>query len=182
MLPHGGTVYLLGCAAALSVTIEDQLVALGYHPVRLAGANPFATAVAVAEHGPGDPDSLVVADGQQFTDSILTGTAAVEGDEALTAEDPSSLSVIVAERCFPTPRVVGMATTAAFADALAGGARVTRDDIGPGPILLSASDHLPTVIAQHLADIRAGLERVVLFGGNAALTQDVESAVRHSLG
>jgi hypothetical protein len=47
-LPAGGTVYLIGGPSALSPVVQSALVALGYRTQRIAGADRFATAVAIA--------------------------------------------------------------------------------------------------------------------------------------
>lgn len=91
--------------------------------------------------------------------------------------DPAGLSVAVSQAYFPNPRVVALSTSADFADALTGGAVVARDDIGPGPVLLTLPDRLPTVLADHLTDLREDLERVLLLGGTAAVSEDVAEEV-----
>ncbi|HYD11117.1 MAG TPA: cell wall-binding repeat-containing protein, partial [Acidimicrobiales bacterium] len=59
-----------------------------------------------------------------------------------------------------------LATGASYADALAGGAAAG------GPILLARGNCVPRVVLDQL--LRAGVERVVLFGGTAALGVGVE--------
>jgi subtilisin family serine protease len=48
VLPEGSTVYLLGGQGALPLTLDDELRALGYAPVRLAGGTREETAVVIA--------------------------------------------------------------------------------------------------------------------------------------
>ncbi len=87
VLPAGGTVHLLGGAAALSTGIENELVSLGYRTVRYSGADRFDTAVRVARDGLGDPSTLLLADGLDFTDALVAGAVApsVKGALLLTA-------------------------------------------------------------------------------------------------
>jgi stage II sporulation protein D len=48
VLPAGGTVYLLGNTGVISDDVRAAIVAKGFHPVRLGGATPAATARAIA--------------------------------------------------------------------------------------------------------------------------------------
>ncbi|AXV08584.1 hypothetical protein DVS28_a3912 [Euzebya pacifica] len=76
VMSPGGTVYLLGGTAALGQAVEDRVVELGYVVVRLAGANRFGTATAIAAEL-GDPGTLLLADGGDFPHSVVAGAAAV---------------------------------------------------------------------------------------------------------
>src|SRR5438093_848070 len=73
--PKGATVYLLGGAAALDPSIDEQVRALGYVPQRVAGPNRFATAVTIA-NALGDPHEIIEASGRQFADALSAGAAA----------------------------------------------------------------------------------------------------------
>lgn len=81
-LPTGSNVYLLGGSAALPTALEDRLVALGYVPARLAGADRVATSVAIARevvrlHGSGGDRppfaTVMIAAGQHWPDAVLSG-------------------------------------------------------------------------------------------------------------
>lgn len=87
VLPTGGTVYLLGGEAALSARVAEQVSALGYVPARLGGANRFATAVIIADVGLDRPDLALLADGSDFPDSLVAGTAAATRDGAVLLTD-----------------------------------------------------------------------------------------------
>lgn len=76
VLAPGGTVYLLGGTAALSDAVAQRVAELGYTPVRLGGANRFATAVAIAQEL-GDPGTLLMANGHDFPAAVVAGAAAV---------------------------------------------------------------------------------------------------------
>jgi poly-gamma-glutamate capsule biosynthesis protein CapA/YwtB (metallophosphatase superfamily)/putative cell wall-binding protein len=75
-------VLLLGDRAAISETVEAELAA-GHHVRRLAGANRYATAAAVArEVGPGvlgGRATVLVASGERFPDALAAGGAAYAG-------------------------------------------------------------------------------------------------------
>ncbi len=80
--PKGATVYLLGGDAALAPTIDAAVVALGDIPHRLAGANRFATAVAIAG-AQGDPTTILEATGLAFPDALSAGAAAAAAKGAV---------------------------------------------------------------------------------------------------
>ena len=74
--PRGITVYLLGGSSALAPSIDQAISGLGDTPVRLAGADRFATAVAIAHTGLGDPTKVLEATGLNFPDALSAGSAA----------------------------------------------------------------------------------------------------------
>jgi hypothetical protein len=73
--PKGATVYLLGGPSALDLSIDAQVQALGYAPKRIAAANRFATAVAIAGVL-GDTGKILEASGVEFADALSAGAAA----------------------------------------------------------------------------------------------------------
>lgn len=75
VLKPGGTVYLLGGPNALSATVETQVRGLGFDVVRLAGADRYSTAVAVAD-ALGDPSTVFEASGLAFPDALSATPAA----------------------------------------------------------------------------------------------------------
>ena len=89
VLPPGGTVFLLGGAAALSASVEESVTALGYLPVRVAGADRYATAAAVASEL-GDPATVLEASGDGFADALAAGPAAVARGAAILLTAGSS--------------------------------------------------------------------------------------------
>lgn len=126
---------------------------------------PPETAAYLEEH---DPQLFAVGGG---------AAAALPGAEALIGDDRFRTAVVVAERFFPSPAAAGLATGLDFADALVGGAIVGTPAIGPGPMLLTEPDALPDVVADYLADHADTLDNVLIFGGTAAVSQDVEDTV-----
>jgi len=80
--PKDATVYLLGGVAALSPSIDAAVRALGDTPQRLAGANRFGTAVAIAG-ALGDPTTILEATGLAFPDALSAGAAAAAAKGAV---------------------------------------------------------------------------------------------------
>jgi secreted trypsin-like serine protease len=83
VLPAGAPVYLLGGPTALSTNIESALNALGYSTTRYGGDNRFATAVAIAGQGLGDPTTVFEATGLGFADALSGGAVAVASHGAV---------------------------------------------------------------------------------------------------
>lgn len=90
VVPSGATVYVLGGTRAVPASVESALDQAGYKVVRLAGADRFATAVAVA-HALGDPTTVLLATGTNFPDALAGGAAAADSGAALLLTDGSSL-------------------------------------------------------------------------------------------
>jgi YVTN family beta-propeller protein len=90
VLGRGKTVYLLGGPNAIPNQIAAQLTALGYGPIRIAGADRFATAVAVAD-ALGDPSTIFLASGSDFADALTAGPAATKGGGAILLTSPGAV-------------------------------------------------------------------------------------------
>lgn len=73
VLAPGGTVYLLGGNSALSPAVERQVRALGFRVVRLAGADRFQTAIAIARTVNPHPSLVMLATGTNFKDALAAG-------------------------------------------------------------------------------------------------------------
>ena len=89
VLPTGGTVYLLGGTSALSDGVAAAVVALGDVPVRIAGADRFSTAVAIAA-ALGNPGTVFEASGLNFPDTLSAVPAAVIDHGAILLTDGPS--------------------------------------------------------------------------------------------
>ena len=82
VLEPGRRVYLLGGSAALPTTLESEIVALGYEPVRLAGVTRQETSAAVAEAleqflasvGLDAPRTALVATAFNWPDAVSAGS------------------------------------------------------------------------------------------------------------
>jgi hypothetical protein len=119
VLPAGQTVYILGGDLALSPTIDTTLEGLGYHVVREAGADEFATAVDVAEQL-GNPTTLFEATGLNFPDALSAVPAAIEEHGAILLTDGASQSLetyaYIVEHPGDTRYAIGGPLAAAGAD------------------------------------------------------------------
>jgi hypothetical protein len=82
VLPAGAPVYILGGTSAVSAAVETTITGLGFVVHRLAGANRFATAVAVAG-ALGNPTTVLEATGLNFPDALAGGPAAIEDGAAI---------------------------------------------------------------------------------------------------
>ena len=127
VLATGGRVYLLGGTSAIAASVESQLADLGYQTTRLAGADRYATAVAVAG-ALGDPTTVLLATGTNFPDALAAGPAAahVNGAVLLTsgASMPSETAAYLSAHA-KTTYAIGASAAAALpsADAIAGANR-----------------------------------------------------------
>lgn len=89
--PKGVDVYLLGGTGALSDSVARAVAALGDNPVRIAGTDRFATAVAIA----GDlsnPATILLVDGANFPDALAAGAAAAKVGGAILLSNGSSMA------------------------------------------------------------------------------------------
>jgi hypothetical protein len=137
VLPPGDPVYLLGGDAALSADVATQVGALGDVVERLAGANRFATAVAVAA-ALGDPSPVLEATGTDFPDALSAGAAAArDGGVVLLTEgriqSPETAAYLLAH---PVSERYAIGHPAAVAD--------------PGAIEISGGDRYDTAV--HVAE------------------------------
>jgi hypothetical protein len=90
VLPAGGSVYILGGTQAVPASITTQLTGLGYHVVRYAGADRYATAVLVAG-ALGNPSTVLLATGTNFPDALSAGVAAAKAHGAVLLTDSTRL-------------------------------------------------------------------------------------------
>ena len=102
VLPTGRTVYIVGGPQALSPNIDATLTTAGYVVVRVAGANEFSTAVAVANQL-GNPSTVFEATGLFFADALSAGPAAIHAGGAIlltngTTQAPETLTYLGAHR------------------------------------------------------------------------------------
>jgi hypothetical protein len=95
VLPAGGTVYLLGGTSALSDSVAAAVLALGDVPMRLAGADRFSTAVAIAG-ALGNPATVFEASGLNFPDALSAVPAAVADHGAILLTDGPSQAAVTA--------------------------------------------------------------------------------------
>jgi subtilisin family serine protease len=104
VLEPGSTVYLLGGTAALPSTLEGEIRALGFEPVRLAGVNRYETSAAIAEEHLRSlrdqdfqvPDRVIVATGANWPDAVTAGSLGAYFGLPILVTDPADLAPSVA--------------------------------------------------------------------------------------
>jgi putative cell wall-binding protein len=110
------------------------------------------------------------------------GAPAVAADPSATAvsgADRYATATMVASSLFTAPSNVGVASGAAFPDALSGGA--FQAHFG-GPIVLTDPHTLPTSTSGYLTTADTTIITTSIFGGAAALSAAVETAISTALG
>lgn len=106
-------------------------------------------------------------------------THADPGATPFAGADRFTTSVLVAQRFFPTPTCVGLASAATFPDALSGGA-VTATHGGP-LLLVPATGTLPPALTSYLSAAAATATAGWLFGGTSSVGSDVFTEASNSL-
>ena len=110
------------------------------------------------------------------------GGPAVAADPSATAlsgADRYATAATVASTLFTAPAHVGVASGTAFPDALSGGA--FQAHFG-GPIVLTDPHILPTSTSSYLTGAKTTLVTTNIFGGTAALSTTVQTAISTALG
>jgi putative cell wall-binding protein len=175
---------------ATGETFPDALAASG-----LAGANAPAPIVLTASDSYSDEAQETLNNLTDVSDVIIVGgTAAISQDvEDAVAADGFAVSRVAGNDRYETAADIAgelasigqvdgldtalIASGAGFADALAGGP-VAYD--GGFPLLLTQPNELPAATATALADL--GIEQVVILGGTAAVSDDVETELEGIVG
>jgi len=132
VLPIGGTVYVLGSTTALSAKVFAAITAVGDVPVRLAGADRFGTAIAVA-NTLGNPSTVFEVSGLDFPDALSAVPAAVNtGGAILLTNGPAQAKATAAYLSAHLGSHYAVGGAAATADpsatALAGANRYATSD------------------------------------------------------
>ena len=133
VLPAGGTVYLLGGTTAIPTSVATTLTGLGYVVQRVAGADRFGTALAVAA-ALGNPGTVLLATGTNFPDALAAGPAAAHVNGVVLLTDGSVLPASVRAYLNAHPGVVYAV----------GGPAVAAD---PTAIPLTGTDRYATAVA-----------------------------------
>jgi putative cell wall-binding protein len=95
VLAPGGTVYVLGGPLAMAPAIDGPLAADGYHVTRIAGADRYQTAVAIAD-ARNDPATVIEVTGNGFADALAAAPAATALKAALLLTNGTQQSVATA--------------------------------------------------------------------------------------
>ncbi|MGI9016135.1 MAG: cell wall-binding repeat-containing protein [Euzebya sp.] len=154
--------------------------------VAFADGDSFADAVVAAGAMAARDGALLLTSGDRLPDETAdwartadwavgqSAARAVPQAADLTGTTPAETSVVVAQTLFDDPSTIGLATTAAFPDALAGGPLTAAVD---APLLLSDGDRLDFAVADYLSGTST-ISTAHLFGGPGALSPDIEEQVR----
>jgi putative cell wall-binding protein len=116
VLTPGAMVYILGGTSAVPTSVAFILGQMGYKVVRYAGADRFATAVAVAT-ALGNPSTVFLASATNFPDALAAGPAAhVDGGAVLLTDGDAMASPTAAYLAAHPGTVYAIGGPAAAAD------------------------------------------------------------------
>jgi putative cell wall-binding protein len=110
------------------------------------------------------------------------GGPAVAADPSatpLSGADRFATATAVASAIFTSPNNIGVASGVTFPDALSGGAFEAHFG---GPIVLAAPTTLPTASTSYITGAKSTIVTTSVFGGTAALSGAVQTAVSAALG
>lgn len=146
-------------------------------PVLLVSHNRIPSATQI-ELGRLRPTRIVVLGGPSaVSDGVLGALRSYatggQVDRLFGADRYATAAAVSAASFAPGAPVAYVATGAAFPDALTGGVAAGRDG---GPLLLVATDAVPSATAAELQRLRPG--RIVVLGGSIAVGDGVASALR----
>lgn len=96
VLAGGRTVYVLGGEFAIAAPVASRLQQVGYHVVRLGGADRFETAIRIAEATNGAPEAIFLATGRDFPDALVAGTTARAARGVVVLTDDGTLPAATA--------------------------------------------------------------------------------------
>lgn len=121
-----------------------------------------------------------------YLKSIATTTYAVGGPAAAAAPSATDLvgqsryetAVAVAQKFFPEPTSVGVATGQDFPDALTGGALLAR---AGAPLVLTAASGPNTATVHYLAGINVSVTSAHLFGGSSVISDAAARSITTAL-
>jgi putative cell wall-binding protein len=185
VLPAGKTVYVLGGPAAVPTSVDATLSSDGFVVRRLQGADRYATAVAIAHDGLGDPSTQLLATGLDFADALAGGAAAaqVPGGAAILLTAGSTVPAPTAAylgqhpaRRFaiggPAAAAMGDGATAIVGTDRAGTAfQIAVDFFGvPSSVILASGQNFPDALSA--GPIAARLQIPILLTGQSVLPED----------
>ena len=127
LLDAGDPLLIAGGTAAVGTTAQDELLAAGYAPRRIAGATRYGTAAAMAEEAVArgaTTDVVVLASGEEFAGALVGGPAAVRAGGILLLAQPEDLDFGTETRAFLEAR-----RDAIDAVVLAGGTEILSEAV-----------------------------------------------------
>ncbi len=197
VLPTGRTVYVLGGPAAIAPSVDAQLQAAGFVPVRLAGDDRFATAVKIAQTL-GDPPTVFEVDGTNYPDGLSAGPAAALSHGAIlltsgatmstasadylalhptdsryaiggpaAASDPTAKPLVGADRYDTSVVVAGQLFAAPSAVALAGGEEFP-DALAGGPV--AGLNGAPLILVPPVGPLPSSVQAYLNKASNSVLS------------
>ncbi|WP_370325066.1 cell wall-binding repeat-containing protein [Euzebya sp.] len=92
----GATVHLVGGTAVLSEQVAEDVRALGFEVVRLAGVGRGETSVAIADAVTDDPQRIFFVDGGTFPPGILAGAVAGPAADAVVVSGGAGVDYVAA--------------------------------------------------------------------------------------
>ena len=170
-----GSAILLGGESALSAQVADDVAALGLDVTRVSGPDRFATAVAIADLL-GEPDTILLATGNDFPDALSAGAAAaaVDGAVLLTADDVMPAATADHLDTLPDAAVVAVGGQAAAA-APSATPLVGADRFATATLVADAFFEAPSTVGiatgASFADALAGGPHVAAAGGPMLLAE-----------
>jgi putative cell wall-binding protein len=161
------------------------LVATGYNfpdalTAGVAAAKAGAAVLLSAASSPAAATTGYLAAHPSDTVTTIGGPAATAYPSypSVAGADRYATSVAVAQKFFSSPPAVGIASGTVFPDALTGGPFMGK--LG-GPMLLTDPNVLPTVVQTYLQAVKSSVAKAYIFGGSAAVSAAVVSAVNAAL-
>ena len=104
------------------------------------------------------------------------GTGAAPAANQIIGVDRYATAVMVAQRFFPSPTAIGIASGEAFPDGLTGGAHIGAPARG-GPLLLTAQAALPVNVQSYLQSVKATVTQLFIYGGTAAVSTNAATQI-----
>jgi putative cell wall-binding protein len=176
LLPPGATVHLLGGTGALSPFVESSLTNAGYKVRRLAGADRYATAVAIAE-AIGTPRGILLATGQNFPDGLTAGAAAARVDAAVLLTTgatlpPATAQYLAAHSSLPVAAIGGPAAAARpSAVPVVGADRYETSTLVASTFFPGTPPIAGLASGENFPDALAGGANIAIFRGPLVLTR-----------
>ena len=146
------------------------------NPNGLSGAGGIGGAVLLTNGETMAPETMSWLDAHGGVTKFAIGAVAAKAAptaSAIAGSDYADTSRKVAEQFYPAPAAVAFASSANFPDALTGGAHASSFD---APLLFTDPGALPQTIKDYLTGLKSTISIGFLYGGTAAITEDVRAA------
>ena len=173
--PDGADVAYVATAESFADALAGgPAAALEDGPVLLTDPRTLSAATDVELRRLGVDRIVVLGGAAAVADEVVAALQGIAPVERRAGADRYATAAATSSAALPDGADVAyVATGADFADALAGGAAAARDG---APVLLTRPGDLPPVTRDELE--RLGLDRIVVLGGSAAVSEDVAEDLR----